>query len=381
VVATSEPRVSVAIPVYNTGRFLAEAIESVLDQTFRDIEVIVVDDGSTDASRAILERYAESDNRVRLISNDRNLGLRVALNQAWQAARAPLVARVDSDDVALPDRLRRQVEFMNEHRDVAALGGVAVTIDVDGRPRSTIRFATGRAIDASLMRRRNCLVHGTMVIRRAVLESLGGYRLDQAEDYDLWLRISERWQLANLTDPLTLYRQHPDQTSLRLLEQYTLGSLAALAAARARRSGLGDPLDGVHEVSLEVLQRLEIDPAAVASALANDYLDGAATLADFGYRAESAELIADAEQMLGSGLSRPFAARIELKRARDHRDAGKPLSAGLYICRAICTAPRLASGRVAGLLQDRIYGRSNARQPRASSIARLMREAGRTWST
>jgi glycosyltransferase involved in cell wall biosynthesis len=122
------PAISVAMSVYNGERFLAEAIESVLGQTFADLEFLIVDDGSTDGSRAMIEAYAAKDARIRPILRE-NRGLIASLNQMLDEARAPLVARMDADDVCLPERLAQQVAFLDAHPDYGVLG--CWTVDID----------------------------------------------------------------------------------------------------------------------------------------------------------------------------------------------------------------------------------------------------------
>ena len=127
----SSPSVSICMPVYNTKRYVAEAVESILAQTFGDFEFIIIDDGSTDGSRAILERYAKQDDRIRLISRP-NTGIVGARNEALGLARGELIAVMDSDDVALPERFEVQVAYLREHPECVVVGSRALIIDPDG---------------------------------------------------------------------------------------------------------------------------------------------------------------------------------------------------------------------------------------------------------
>lgn len=351
------PRVSVVMPVFNSETYVAEAVESVLGQTLRELELIVVDDGSRDTSNAILEQSARRDPRVRLIVNETNLGVRIAMNQGWQAARAPYIARMDADDVALRERLDRQVAFLDTHPSVAAVGGAMITIDAAGRRGSTVQFATENAGIRSTLMRRNCLAHPTVTMRRSALEAVGGYRVEHAEDYDLWLRLSERYQLANLSEPVTLYRQHPLQISFTGLERQTRGRLAVVASARARRAGGSDPLDGVDELTPELLGPLNIDHVDFAVAFESDCLEWAATLAGLGHQAESSELLAQAERMLGRRTRGTFEAAVELKQAAACLSARRPVAAGFHALLALRHAPRYASRRLVERLRDGMAGR------------------------
>jgi hypothetical protein len=356
------PRVSVVMPVFNSEDYVAEAVESVLRQTLRHIELDVIDDGSADGSHAILEEFLRRDARVRLMTNENNLGVRASLNRACQAARAPYIARLDSDDVALPNRLLRQVEFLDAHPSVAAVGGAMITIDAAGRRGSTVLFATADKGIRSTLKRRNCMAHPTVLIRRSALEDAGGYRLDQAEDYDLWLRLSERWELANLAEPVTLYRQHPGQVSFRNIEKQAQARLAVLAAARVRRAGGSDPLDGVHELTPALLERLKIDHAELLRAVVADCLEWAATLEELGHHAESAELVEHASRTLGERTASIFAAARELKRADVELSSRHPFAASVHALHALGNAPRYASARLFERLRDRIQGRKLLRR-------------------
>ena len=131
VTAINHPRVSVALPVHNCERYVAEAIESILAQTFTDFEFLIVDDGSTDGTLPILNRFAARDSRIRVISRP-NTGIVGALNEILGLARADLVARMDADDVALPVRFERQVRYLDEHPECVMVGSRVTIIDPDG---------------------------------------------------------------------------------------------------------------------------------------------------------------------------------------------------------------------------------------------------------
>lgn len=206
------PAVSVLMPVFNAERYLAEATESILNQTFRDFEFIVINDGSTDAGPEMLEEYAARDPRVRLVSRE-NRGLVQTLNEGMDLARAPLIARMDADDVSLPERLEKQVAFMAEHPEVVACGTWAYWIDEDGDPISPgARFTTHEEIDGFHMKGQGGgLFHPTVMLRTASLRDINGYRQEilHAEDYDLFLRLAEVGRLACYPEILFHYRMQP----------------------------------------------------------------------------------------------------------------------------------------------------------------------------
>ena len=203
----SSPRVSVLLPVRNGAPFLREAIDSVLGQTFLDFELVVVDDGSTDGSAAIV--HAEEDPRVRLV-RQQPLGLVEALRRGLAETTAPVVARMDADDVSLPTRLERQLEALGER--VALVGCGFEAIDAEGRPTGSWLLPPD---DSALRRRlllRNPFAHGSVLFRREAVDRAGGYRADFGanEDYDLWRRFAREWRLAAVPEVLYRYRVHPN---------------------------------------------------------------------------------------------------------------------------------------------------------------------------
>jgi glycosyltransferase involved in cell wall biosynthesis len=308
-------KVSVIMPVRDGERFLVEAVESVLAQTLADLELVVVDDGSTDRTPELLRELGARDGRVRLVTQAPR-GLTPALNAGCEAASAPFLARMDADDVALPDRLERQVAFLDAHPDVALVGGGIELVDEDGRE---IDREPGPSAPSLLDG--NVLVHGTVVMQATAFRELGGYRLDQSEDYDLWLRLEERFGVAAVAEPVLRYRLHPGQFSVTKLERQALGSLCVRAAARARRAGEKDPLAGVVRLDAEVAARLgvtqeEIDGQAVA-----DAVQWAATLQRVGRIEEAGELLDSAAAVAGAPTRRTLARQAQLlllKRAARH---------------------------------------------------------------
>ncbi len=207
-----DPLISVVMPVYNAERYLVDAIASIIEQTSRDWELICINDGSTDDCRQILEWFVSQDDRIRVV-NQRNLGIVAALNGGLAIARAPLVCRMDADDIALPNRLERQAHFLRRHPTCTVVGGAIVEIDADGEPLNISELPKEHdAITDNLLHRRTGHFHPTTMIRAEALEAVGGYRKQYqwVEDHDLWLRLAQRGHLANLPEPVLCYRQHAD---------------------------------------------------------------------------------------------------------------------------------------------------------------------------
>jgi glycosyltransferase involved in cell wall biosynthesis len=200
--------------VHDGAPWITQAVASVLAQSAGDLELIVIDDGSADATPDLLA--AVRDARLRVERQPR-AGLTRSLNRALGLARAPLVARLDADDWALPERLERQRAFLDAHAAVGLLGTAAREVDTTGRLLATV---TPPGDDAALRRaliRRNPFVHSSIVARRALVERAGGYdeRLPVAQDYDLWMRLSRLTLLANLAEPLVVRRLLPGAVSMQ----------------------------------------------------------------------------------------------------------------------------------------------------------------------
>jgi glycosyltransferase involved in cell wall biosynthesis len=206
------PAVSVLMGVWNGAPQVGQAVESVLSQAAGDQELIVIDDGSSDATPALLGSFR--DPRLRVTRRARG-GLTSALKVALGLARAPLVARLDADDLALPERLERQLEFLERHPDIGLLGTAARETDAAGREVSIVRPPTGDAEIRRALIRRNPFVHSSIVMRRASVEQAGGYdeSFPVAQDYDLWMRMSRVTRMANLPDLLVIRRLLPGRVT------------------------------------------------------------------------------------------------------------------------------------------------------------------------
>lgn len=234
------PVLSVVMPVRNGATYLELAVRSILEQTFADFEFIIIDDGSSDQTPMLLSSLAKSDARIRLLRTSGE-GIVVALNAGIRAARGALIARMDADDIALPERFAMQVEALRAMPQNVALGSSAITIDARGNETGRMTVTTeARAAMAELMCR-NSFLHPTMMFGRVAALESGLYRpaCIYAEDYDLWLRLSERGEMANLGQPLLRFRLHSLQTSkTRRLTQRAATAFARQMAIRRRK---GEP--------------------------------------------------------------------------------------------------------------------------------------------
>jgi glycosyltransferase involved in cell wall biosynthesis len=202
--------VTVLMPVYNAGRYLRPAIQSILQQTFRDFELLIVNDASTDGCQDVLRSFP--DNRIRVLENKNNLGLAHSLNRGLQVAAGELIARQDADDLSHPERLEAQVQVLRAHPDIALVGTQAIIIDEFGRYKRVLldRPHEHIAIKWDLLFD-NSFVHTSVMFRKTIVrDNLGGYDPSYAacEDYELWSRIAEVCHVANLSRHLVSHRVH-----------------------------------------------------------------------------------------------------------------------------------------------------------------------------
>jgi len=235
---TNRP-LSVIMPVRDAGPYLVEALESVLDQSRRDFEFLITDDGSTDESPAILRRYAESDPRVRLVPR-RGEGYLVALNQMLAEACGEFVARMDADDVSMPGRFERQASYLEANPGCLVVGSRVLVVDPDGDPLCVWNEEQGHEeIDGAHLDggRGAVICHPSAMMRREAVLAAGGYRerFYTAEDLDLFLRLAERGRVANLPEVLLKYRMHPRSVCHSQKPRQSEAIHAAIAEARERR--------------------------------------------------------------------------------------------------------------------------------------------------
>jgi glycosyltransferase involved in cell wall biosynthesis len=245
------PMVSVIMPVYNAERYLAEAVESVLHQTFADFEFIIIDDGSTDTSLARLRRYAAQDARIRLSSRP-NAGCVQTLIEAVPLATGKYIARMDADDVSLPNRFEQQVRFLEENPEYVVVGTKVLLIDAEGAPLKYMgeKRRHGEIDGAHLRGEGGAIIHPASMIRTEAIRAVGGYRLLRDEDLDLFLRLAEYGKVANLPDVLLHYRQHLNSLGYKHYAELARSVRDAVAAARVRR-GL-PPLEKSEVLELDV---------------------------------------------------------------------------------------------------------------------------------
>jgi len=213
-------KISVLMPTYNDARYLPQALESILAQSYPDFELIVIDDHSTDETPTILAGYARQDSRLRLLRNSTNMGVASALNIGLDAAQGTYIARMDSDDISCPERFERQVEFLDAHPEVGVVGTQLHFIDEDDHfsPQPAWKPPTSHARILWQLLCGAPFCHPSMMMRTDCLRAVGGY--DPAylnEDMQLWVKFAFMTELWNLDEVLIHYRQPPQQHRKRLL--------------------------------------------------------------------------------------------------------------------------------------------------------------------
>jgi glycosyltransferase involved in cell wall biosynthesis len=231
------PSVSIIMSVYNGKQLLASTMRSMLNQTFGDFEFVIIDDGSTDGVTDLLRDYAAKDPRIKLVVRE-NKGLTRTLNEGLHLATAPLIARMDADDIAMPDRLEKQVAFMDAHPEVVLLGGAHDYIDALGRKLITMKPPTDNAaLQQQCLDGTTPICHPLAMYRRDAALKVGGYDESYlvAQDLDLWLRLGEVGELACLADVILQYRLHEKSISEKKQALQVANMKRACEAAWQRR--------------------------------------------------------------------------------------------------------------------------------------------------
>jgi len=237
-------KVSVIMSVYNGERHLRESVDSILNQTFQDFEFIIINDGSKDQSKYILESY--KDERIKLIHH-KNMGLTKSLNIGIANAKGKYIARQDADDISEPERLKTQFDFMEANPGVGLTGSRFKLINETGQLIGSSSLPLEDKVIKDMLIEMNQFCHGSVMIRRDALDKIGLYRdcFKYAQDYDLWLRISEKYKVMNLPELLVCYRMVDNSiTSNKMLLQSRYAGLAIKQALLRRQTGVDEIQQG-----------------------------------------------------------------------------------------------------------------------------------------
>src|SRR5215472_17006271 len=337
---THQIKLSVIMPVYNGEAFLSQATESILNQTFRDFEFIIIDNGSTDKTPEILSRYAGRDSRIRVHLQEKR-GVAHSMNLAVSLAKGRYIARMDADDIALPARFQLQFDFLENHPEIGVLGGAAAFITADGKPISIFRPP---CTDPEIRSATDgwFTINATVMMKREIaLAVQSRQQLRGAIDHDFLLRALEQCQFANLDEVVLQRRIHADQVSITQMKNQVMSVLAARAAVTFRKLGRPDPLDTVPEINAHTLEKLGVDRSEIEKAsawhyaywmelLRRDHPDAALNIVD---------------QLLhtpGFSPDRSSRANARLVAASVYRAKGQPAKAAASVALAILVEPSLA---------------------------------------
>ncbi len=238
--AEKSPRISVVMSAYNAADYLDEAITSILTQTFEDFEFIIIDDGSSDETNGIISDYARRDARVKLVTQKKNQGLIAALNLGFKLARGQYIARMDADDVSLPERFQREYDYLESHPDAVIVGTQAVFIDEKSKTTGFEPFLLDdEEIRTEIMIRNKQFRHGAVLIRHSLITRYGELYDPQAvhyEDFEYWPRLLRHGTCANLPEVLYLYRQSQTSLTATKKDEMRVGTDSVMERERAAAS-------------------------------------------------------------------------------------------------------------------------------------------------
>lgn len=238
------PPVTVLMTVYNAEKYLSIAIESILNQTFQNFEFMIINDGSTDRSIEVLRKYAAMDERIRLINYDTNRGIIACSNDGIERSLGEYIARMDADDISLPDRLEIQYRFLETHPSYVCVGCKSMMIDPYGEDLKIFPFHGGNEaiVKAMLNGVGGAIIHPSAMIRKSALLKIGGYNEDfrHAEDMELFLQLTEAGLVANIPDVLFKYRQTPSGIGYKNRKAQKETYLRSIENAHARRKQVFD---------------------------------------------------------------------------------------------------------------------------------------------
>lgn len=329
--------------VFDGEQYIKEALNSILGQSFRDYEFIIINDGSIDNTTGILQQYAQADQRL-CVFHQENRGLIAALNRGCRLARGKYIARMDADDIAFPDRFERQVNFLDRHPTVAVLGGATKLINAKGASIGEWRTPVDDWQIKEALRRVNCFCHSSIMMRKDAFAATEGYRRPflHAEDYDLWLRMADQFELANLPDALLYYRIHARQLSGRNIRQQVISALAAQAAARIRRDTGRDPFLAVDAVNVDSLADLGVSRDCVSQALITRHLSWAAQMREDGEYGIEEKVLRQALALSHAEANRSRIADIHVEIANCQDRRRNTTGALISLAKAAAVRPTLA---------------------------------------
>ncbi len=220
------PLVSVLMPAYNAEKYIGEAIESILSQTYKNFELIIIDDCSTDDTWKVIQEYQKKDKRISAFQNKRNLYIAENRNKLLKYANGRYVAWQDADDISLPDRIEKQVAFLEKNPQVGVVGGYLLFYQ-DGKIVSTRKYDTTDKLLRKKIFRYSPVAQPAAMIRKECFDKVGDYnpKYPPAEDIDMSFRIGNHYKFANLSEPVIKYRQYDNSATFKRLKKIELSTI------------------------------------------------------------------------------------------------------------------------------------------------------------
>ena len=250
-------KVAILLAVYNAEKYLEECLTSIENQSWQDWELFACNDGSKDASLSIMKRYAANDQRIHILNNEQNIGIVATRNRLIEAipAQAEYAAWVDSDDICFTDRIQRQVEFLEAHPEIGAVGAALEIIDENSRTTGFRHYPESPEEIRQKLPVTNVIAQPVLMLRSSVIKSTGLYTFDYpvCEDYDYWLRVSEKYDFANIGEPLLRYRISTTQCKQSRLKEMLRLTLK-IQRDHHRRTGRKMSVAGMlHQLAVSIL--------------------------------------------------------------------------------------------------------------------------------
>lgn len=220
------PKISVVMPAYNAEKHIAEAIESILNQTFTDFELLIIDDASTDKTFEIAKDYADKDSRIKIIRNTENLNIGGSLNKGISEAKAEIIARMDADDISLPDRFQKQYDLLQSDPKIAVVGGDIIVLEEDWSTHIRKYESDSDKMKKLLVRYMPFAHPATMYRKQPVVEA-GMYdpKKSPSEDMNLWIRLGAKYKFGSVPSPIFKYRMYSTSSSNKKLRKVELNTI------------------------------------------------------------------------------------------------------------------------------------------------------------
>lgn len=216
----NNPQISVIMPAYNAQKYISKAIESILNQTFKKFELIIINDFSTDKTLSIIKAFSKKDSRIKIVNNDRRLDIATSLNKGISMASSNIIARMDADDISFPNRLEIQYKLINSSRNIAAVGSNIVIIDAKGREIATRRYPQHSKELKNCLFRYSPFAHPVVMFKKDKFEEVGKYdpKYSPTEDLNLWFRLGNKYEFKSVPKLLLKYRVYEKSSSHKYLK-------------------------------------------------------------------------------------------------------------------------------------------------------------------